>query len=155
MRTQTRVQSHLLSFLILSLPQEPAILVLRCTQGERVLPWQDERERESFMGCVFPSFRRESERKSERERARERARERERESARALYRTPVACCRLVGCSVVSGRPLRSRAVRGCRSASASAWGPFWPPVPRPRLRPPREPGGGGARFPLRGGVWAE
>ncbi len=22
--------------------------------------------------------------------------------------------------------------RGCRSASASAWGPFWPPMPRPR-----------------------
>ena len=38
----------------------------------------------------------------------------------------MAGCRLVGCSVVSGRPLCSRAV-GFRSASASAWGPFWPP----------------------------
>jgi len=37
----------------------------------------------------------------------------------------VAGCRLVGCSVVSGRSLRSRAVAGCRSASASAWGPAW------------------------------
>ena len=45
--------------------------------------------------------------------------------------------------------------RGCRRASVSAWGPFWPPVPRPRLRPPRPPGGDGVGFPLRGGVWAE
>jgi hypothetical protein len=39
--------------------------------------------------------------------------------------------------------------RGCRSTSASAWGPFWSPVPRLRLRPPRPPGGGGVGFPLR------
>jgi hypothetical protein len=26
--------------------------------------------------------------------------------------------------------------QGCRSASASVWGLFWPPVPRPGLRPP-------------------
>jgi hypothetical protein len=81
----------------------------------------------------------------------------------------VAGCRLVGCSVVSGRPLcsvcveclflrtPSRAPYGTPSACAkraafpsppriravarvsqrfrgsSAWGPFWPPVPRPRL----------------------
>jgi hypothetical protein len=45
--------------------------------------------------------------------------------------------------------------RGCRNASSSAWGPFWPPVPRPRLRPQRQSGGGGIVFPLRGGVWAE
>jgi hypothetical protein len=38
--------------------------------------------------------------------------------------------------------------RGCHSTSASAWGPFWPPVPRPRLLPqrPTPPVG----FPLRG-----
>ena len=67
-----------------------------------------------------------------------------------LYRTSGGWLSF-GCSVVSRRPLRSRAVAGCLSASASAWGPFWPPVPRPRLRPP----GGGVGFPLRGGVWAE
>jgi hypothetical protein len=68
----------------------------------------------------------------------------------------VAGCRLIGCSVVGGRPLRSRAVAGVsqRVRVGSAWGPFWPPVPRPRLRP-RPPGGGGGGFPLRGGVWAE
>jgi hypothetical protein len=76
-----------------------------------------------------------------------------RDSPAPLYRTSGGCC-LVGCSVVSGRPLRSRAM-GCRSASASAWGLFWPPVLRPGLRPPRPPGGGGVGFTLRGEVWAE
>ena len=36
---------------------------------------------------------------------------------------------------------------------SSAWGPFWPPVPRPRLMTSRPPGGMG--FPLRGRVMAE
>ena len=71
----------------------------------------------------------------------------------------VAGCRLVGCSVSlvsSADGLYAVALcRGCRSASASAWGPFWPPVPRPRLRLPRPPGGGGVGFPLRGGVLSE
>jgi hypothetical protein len=69
----------------------------------------------------------------------------------------VAGCRLVACKVVSGRPLRSRAVLwlGCRSTSGSVWVLFWPPVPRPRLRPPRPPGGVWVVFPLRGGVCAE
>ncbi len=43
---------------------------------------------------------------------------------------------------------------GCHSTSTSAWGQFWlsywPPVPRPRLRPPLQPGGDGVRFPLLG-----
>jgi hypothetical protein len=65
----------------------------------------------------------------------------------------VAGCRLVGCSVVSGRPMRSRAVAGVSQRVRVGLGPvlavFWPPVPR------RPPGGGGVGFPLRGGVWAE
>jgi hypothetical protein len=60
----------------------------------------------------------------------------------------VAGCLLVGCGVVRGRPLRSR-------ASASAWGPFWTPVTRPLLLPLRPPSGGGVGFQLRGAVWEE
>ncbi len=140
----------------------------------------------------------------------------------------VAGCRLVGCSVVSGRSLRSRALAGMSqrvrvglgtvlasrapsppATAAAAWRGrgrvliagwslggvgqprirvwyvpslrytrglgwrmhcgvevtesstnkqhhlSWPPVPRPRLRPPRPPGGVGVGFSLRGGVWAE
>ena len=37
--------------------------------------------------------------------------------------------------------------RGCRGTSVSAWGPFWPPMPRPRLLLPRPPGEGGVGFP--------
>jgi hypothetical protein len=36
--------------------------------------------------------------------------------------------------------------RGCRCTSASAWGPFWPPMPRPCLLLPRPPGEGGVGF---------
>jgi hypothetical protein len=32
-------------------------------------------------------------------------------------------------------------------ASVSAWGPFWNPMPRPRLLLPRPPGEGGVGFP--------
>ena len=56
----------------------------------------------------------------------------------------VAGCRLVGCSVVSGRPMRSRAVAGVSQRVRVGLGPvlavFWPPVPRLRLLPPRPPG---------------
>jgi hypothetical protein len=55
----------------------------------------------------------------------------------------------------AGVPKKALLWRGCRSAFASALVPFWSPVPRPRLRPPWPPGGGGVGFPLRGGVWAE
>jgi hypothetical protein len=62
----------------------------------------------------------------------------------------VAGCRLVGCSVVSGSladGLYAVALwRGCRCTSASAWGPFWPPMPRPCLLLPRPPGEGGVGF---------
>ncbi len=37
--------------------------------------------------------------------------------------------------------------RGCHCTSASAWGPFWPPMPRPGLLLPRPPGEGGVGFP--------
>jgi hypothetical protein len=37
--------------------------------------------------------------------------------------------------------------RGCLSTSASVWGPFWPPMPRPRLLMPLPPGEGGVGFP--------
>ncbi len=36
--------------------------------------------------------------------------------------------------------------RGCHGTSASAWGPFWPPMPRPCLLLPRPPGEGGVGF---------
>jgi hypothetical protein len=65
----------------------------------------------------------------------------------------VAGCRLVGCSVVSGRPLRSRAVAGGSQCVCVGLGPVL--ASRPRLWPTRPPGGGGVGFPLRGGVWAE
>jgi hypothetical protein len=45
--------------------------------------------------------------------------------------------------------------QGCLSTSVSAWGPFWSPVPRLRLRQQWLPDGGGVGFPLRGGVWVE
>jgi hypothetical protein len=37
--------------------------------------------------------------------------------------------------------------RGCHCTSVSAWGPFWPPMPRPRLLLPRPPGEGVVGFP--------
>ena len=37
--------------------------------------------------------------------------------------------------------------RGCHCTSVSAWGPFWPPMPRPRLLLPRPPGGDWVGFP--------
>jgi hypothetical protein len=46
-----------------------------------------------------------------------------------------------------GGGVAARLWRDCRSTSASAWGPFWPPMPRPRLLLPRPPGGGGVGFP--------
>jgi hypothetical protein len=64
----------------------------------------------------------------------------------------VAGCRLVGCSVVSGQPLRSRAVAGVSQRVRIGLGP---PVPRPCLLQPRPPCGGGVGFPWRGEVWAE
>ena len=45
--------------------------------------------------------------------------------------------------------------QGCHSTSAFAWGPFWPPMPRPRLLLPLPTGGGGVGFPWRGGIMAE
>jgi hypothetical protein len=45
--------------------------------------------------------------------------------------------------------------QGCCIASALAWGPFWPPVPRPRLLPELPPAGLWVGFPFWGGVWAE
>ena len=80
---------------------------------------------------------------------------------RSTAPTVAGCC-LVGCSVVRGPPLRrtsstqSRIIillyavarwRGCLSTSASAWGAFWPPMPRPRLLLTRPPGGSGVGFP--------
>ena len=59
----------------------------------------------------------------------------------------VAGCRLVGCSVVSGLPLRSRAVAGVSQRVCVGLGPV--------LASRAPPGGGGVGFPLRGGVWAE
>jgi hypothetical protein len=62
----------------------------------------------------------------------------------------VAGCCLVGCSVVRGLPLRSHAVAGVSwhvMMSVSAWGLFWPPMPRPRLLLLMQPGGGGVGFP--------
>ena len=64
----------------------------------------------------------------------------------------VSGCRLVGCSVVSGLPLRSRiaASRGQNwpQTNPDDWGPFWPPGPRPRLQLPLLPGGGWVWFLL-------
>ncbi len=37
--------------------------------------------------------------------------------------------------------------RGCRGTSVSAWGPYWPPMPRPRLLLQRPTGEGGVGFP--------
>ena len=59
----------------------------------------------------------------------------------------VAGCRLVDCSVVSGRSLRSRAVAGVSQRVCVGLGPV--------LASRAPPGGGGVGFPLRGGVWAE
>ena len=67
----------------------------------------------------------------------------------------VAGCRLVGCSVVSGRPLCSRAVAGVSLHVCVCLGPFWPPMPRACLLLPLPPGGGGVGFPWRSGVMAE
>ena len=36
---------------------------------------------------------------------------------------------------------------GCRGTSVSAWGPFWPPMPRPRLLLLMQPGEDGVWFP--------
>ncbi len=55
----------------------------------------------------------------------------------------VAGCRLVGCSVVSRLPLRSRTV----GVSLHAWVQFWAPMPRPRLLLLLPPGEGGVGFP--------
>jgi hypothetical protein len=69
------------------------------------------------------------------------------------------CGVAVGGPFAGGRPVSSAdglyAValwRGCRGASASAWGPFWQkktlaPMPRPRLLLQRPPGEGGVGFP--------
>jgi len=56
---------------------------------------------------------------------------------------------------MSCRPYAVVLSRGRRRASVSARDPSWPPVPRPRLRRPRPPGGGRVGSPLRSGVWAE
>ena len=44
---------------------------------------------------------------------------------------------------------------GCHSMSSSAWGQFWPPVPRPCLLQQLPTDGDWVGFPLWGGVWAE
>ena len=56
----------------------------------------------------------------------------------------VAGCRLVGCSVVSGQPLRSRAVAGVSQRVRIGLGP---PVPRPCLLLQLPPGEGLVGFP--------
>jgi hypothetical protein len=45
----------------------------------------------------------------------------------------VAGCHLVGCSVVIRLSVHSHTAALISSTSVSAWGPFWPPMPRPRL----------------------
>ena len=40
--------------------------------------------------------------------------------------------------------------RGCSGTSASAWGPFWPPMPLPRLLLPRSAWRGRGRVPIAG-----
>ena len=80
-----------------------------------------------------------------------------RDSPAPLYRTSGGWLLVIWLAVVSSADGLYAVVlcRGCRSASASAWGPFWPPVSRLRLQPPRPPGGGVGGVPSRGGVWAE
>jgi len=54
------------------------------------------------------------------------------------------------CGACAGLPPKGSPVIGwliCHCTSVSAWGPFWPPMPRPRLLPPRPPGEGGVGFP--------
>ena len=59
----------------------------------------------------------------------------------------VAGCRLVGCSVVSGRPLRSRAVEEVSLHVRVSLGPVLAPMPRPSLLLLRPPGEGWVGFP--------
>ena len=59
----------------------------------------------------------------------------------------VAGCRLVGCSVVSGRPLRSRGVEEVSLHVCVSLGPVLAPMPRPSLLLPLPPGEGGVGFP--------
>jgi hypothetical protein len=64
----------------------------------------------------------------------------------------VAGCRLVGCSVVSGRPLRSRAVAGVSLHVCVCLGPV---LASHATSLPAAAAEGGVGFTKRGGVMAE